>query len=407
MDKITRRRILKSGGAVGVLGAVGLAAPAAARPEWTWAARNSVAGTGSGTDPRWVWDEVGDPLMAALLDKGAVPEINEALRTWTKNGQALPDGLPADLRDFMEDARRLPSWADQSKLNTALDFYERRGTYLGVLYGMASGMMSTAIPREARAVYYSRGGADMKDRIKKTAKLGYDIGTANAFQPDGEMIVTCVKTRLVHAAVRHLLPQSAGWSGVTNEDVPISQADMMVTWHSLATTVKQKLGVWKVPVGSADGAAFLHLWQLTAHMLGIRDEYVPASWDAANAQAEQVLDPVLEPTPEGVALAKILLNLGSELDGGVLTPHVLGAFTRYTLGDEIADWLEIPREPFWDPAFQESWPAYVKAKEFGLKFPGSPQLNWTFDELLRQSVLLFLDDGKPISIEIPTGNRPS
>ena len=69
-------------------------------------------------------------------------------------------------------------------------------------------MMSTAIPHEARAVYYSKGGADLKDRISKTAKLGYDIGTKNASGPDGEMIVTCVKTRMVHAAVRHLLPQS-------------------------------------------------------------------------------------------------------------------------------------------------------------------------------------------------------
>ena len=27
------------------------------------------------------------------------------------------------------------------------------------------------------------GGADLKDRISKTAKLGYDIGTKNAFPP--------------------------------------------------------------------------------------------------------------------------------------------------------------------------------------------------------------------------------
>ena len=36
---------------------------------------------------------------------------------------------------------------------------------------MGSGMMSCLIPHEARAVYYSRGGANMKDRISKTAKL--------------------------------------------------------------------------------------------------------------------------------------------------------------------------------------------------------------------------------------------
>src|ERR1044072_3603921 len=106
-------------------------------------------------------------------------------------------------------------------------------------------MMSTVIPKEARAVYYSKGGGDMKDRISKTAKLRYDIGTQNALCPAGEMIVTCVKTRLVHAAVRHLLPQSPDWSGAAPEDIPISQADMKVTWHSLPTTVMQKMRSWQ------------------------------------------------------------------------------------------------------------------------------------------------------------------
>ena len=38
--------------------------------------------------------------------------------------------------------------------------------------------------------------------------LGHDIGDPNAYQPRGDMIVTTVKTRMVHASVRHLLPQS-------------------------------------------------------------------------------------------------------------------------------------------------------------------------------------------------------
>ncbi|WAL68532.1 oxygenase MpaB family protein [Amycolatopsis cynarae] len=406
MDKITRRHALKAGGALGVLGAVGLTAPAQAQALWTWSSQGSVAGTGDGADPRWVWDPEADPLLASIIDRGDVPKVNEALRTWTKNGQPLPDGLPADLRDFMERARSLPSWADQGKLATAFDFNEKRGLYLGVLYGLASGMMSTVIPHEARAVYYSKGGANMKDRISKTAKLGYDLGTRNAFQPDGEMIVTCVKTRLVHAAVRHLLPQSPYWSQTADQTIPISQRDMLVTWHSLPTTVMRRLTAWKVPIPAAESEAFLHSWQLTAHLLGIMDEYTPASWDEANAQAAQVLDPVLAPTSEGADLAHILLNLGSSIDGGILTSHVLGAFTRFMLGDQIAEWLQIPAEPVWDPLLREAWGPFIAVREGLLPFPAAPAAYWTFDEFLRQAALLFLSEAKPISIEIPNANRP-
>ncbi len=346
-------------------------------------------------------------MVAALLDSGDVPRVNALLRTWTKNGQPLPAGLPADLRDFVEEARRLPAWTDHAKLDQAFSFTERRGLYLGVLYAMASGMMSTVIPKEARAVYYSYGGANMKDRISKTAKLGYDIGTRDAYDPGGEMIVTCVKTRLVHAAVRHLLPQSPHWTDAAPEDIPISQADIMVTWHSLATTVMQKLLEWQVPIAEQDSVAYLHSWQVTAHMLGVRDEYIPASWREAGSQAEQVLTPILAPTPEGKNLADILLGLGAELDGTILTRPLLGSFTRYTLGDEIAGWLEIPREPVFDPLIRTLWRPFIAAREFGLHFPGAKETYWLFEEFIRKVVLVYLSEAQPISIEIPVVNRPS
>jgi hypothetical protein len=407
MDRLSRRNVLKAGGALGALGALSVATPAQAQTPWTWTPSGSVAGTGAGVDPRWVWDEEADPLVASVLDRGDVPRVNELLRTWTKNGQPLPAGLPTDLRDFMERARQLPPWTDQRKLATAVAFNEKRGLYLGVLYGLASGMMSTVIPKEARAVYYSQGGADMKDRISKTAKLGYDIGSRNAYQADGEMIVTCVKTRLVHAAVRHLLPRSPHWAEVAEEEIPISQRDIMVTWHSLPTTVMRKLTAWKVPIPAAESEAFLHSWQVGAHLLGVKDEYIPASWAEANTQADQVLDPVLAPTAEGVKLADILLNLGAPVDAGILSKPILGAFTRFMLGDQIAAWLKIPREPIWDPLLRVSWGPFIAVREGLLPFPLAPAAYWTFDEFLRKAALLFLSEARPISIEIPDTNRPS
>lgn len=412
MDRLSRRGMLKAtGGVLGAAGVLGTAPLSRARaavrqaPEWTWPSSQSVAGTGSGADPAYVWDPVADPVIARVLETEDVASINAKLTTWTTNGQALPGGLPSYLADFMEEARQLPSWADQSKLASAYDFIQEQGTFVDLIYGLDSGLLSCAIPHEARAVYYSLGGADMKLRVTKTAKLGYDIGTQDAYQPGGEMIVTAVKTRMVHAAVRHLLPKSPYWSKVTDEKIPVSQQDILVTWASLATTVMKKLTQWKAPVDAADSAGFLHLWQVTAHMLGVMDSYIPATWDAAYAQYEQVLAPVLGPTPEGANLAQILINLADQADDGVLTPNLISAFGRYMLGDQVANWIQLPSEPVWEPLIQDFWPAFVAAKEGGLAFPGSQDLYWTFDEFLRQATLLFLDDGQKINITLPETNR--
>jgi endo-cleaving rubber dioxygenase len=68
MPEWNRRKVLHSGealGALGVLGALGMTAPAQARPLLgTWPAMGSVLGAGAGDDPRWVWDAEADTLLA-------------------------------------------------------------------------------------------------------------------------------------------------------------------------------------------------------------------------------------------------------------------------------------------------------------------------------------------------------
>ncbi|MER5550443.1 oxygenase MpaB family protein [Streptomyces sp. NPDC002793] len=407
MDGLSRRKMLMTGGALGALGALGAASPAQARSVWTWAPSGSVAGEGAGLDPEWVWDDEADPVLAAVIERGEVAKVNAALRQWTRNDQALPAGLPTDLRDFMEQARKMPAWTDKGKLAAAARFTTKKGIYTGALYGLGSGMMSTAIPREARAVYYSKGGADMKDRIAKTAQLGYDVGDLDAYQPQGGMVVTAVKTRLVHAAVRHLLPQSPGWNrSGDGQTIPISQADMMVTWHSLPTFVMRKLIDWRVPITSAESAGFLHVWQVTAHLMGIRDEYIPATWDDANAQARQALDPVLASTPEGEELTDVLLDIVAELDAGLTRP-LINAFARYTLGDRTGDLVGLDKEPFWQPLISAAWPLLVAFREGLIPLPLVPAGAWAVEEALRKFVLLFLSEGRGIHLEIPDGNRPS
>ncbi|EGD54772.1 hypothetical protein SCNU_12827 [Gordonia neofelifaecis NRRL B-59395] len=401
---MNRRTVLKAGAALGAAGALTTAAQAT---PWTWSPARSVPGRGAGTDPHQVWDPECDELVASLAERGEIPRVNKLLKGWIHNEQPLPAGLPDDLHDFLTKARKLPAWTDRSKLAAAARFNEKRGTYLGVIYGFVSGMLSTVIPHEARAVYYSWGGAAMKERISKTAKLGYDIGTANAFAPDGEHIVTCIKTRLAHSGVRHILPKSPYWQHSADEKLPISQADMMVTWHSLPTSAMRQFKKWGVPVDESESAGFLHSWQLTAHFLGIRDEYIPADWASAESQARQVLDPIIGPTSEGIKLADMLLDLGMNLDLTLLSRGVLGALTRFMLGDQVADWLHIPREPVWSPMLEAAWGPYIQVREGLLDVGMPPKAYWLFDEFLRQFVLLYMSELRmPISIQIPTMNNP-
>ncbi|WP_239123403.1 oxygenase MpaB family protein [Rhizocola hellebori] len=390
---MSRRQVLISGGALGALGALGIGAAAQAG-----------IGPPTGLDPRWVWDAEADPLVASLLDRGAVPEVNRLLWNWTRNDQPLPAGLPADLVAFIDGARQLPSWADQRKLELAAEFNKSRGFYLNLLNGVGGGMLSTAIPKEARAVYYSAGGANMEDRVAKTSILGFAVGSLNAYRPDGNCIVNSVKTRLVHAGVRHLLQQSPHWTS----GIPISQTDILVTWHTLATFAMRKLREWRVPISAADADAYLHSWQVTVHMLGVRDEFIPATWEAAYAQSDQVLPPNMGPTREGVELTDILLGqLAEQTSPGSISRPLCNALGRFLVGDQVADWDQIPHEWVWESVIRNVWPILVRFREGLVPLPLVPEMAWVIDEALRQYILFFLTKGRETKIVIPTGNRPS
>ena len=183
--------------------------------------------------------------------------------------------------------------------------------------------------------------------------------------------------------------------------------DLLVTWHSLPTTIMQKMVAWGVPTSKAESEGYLHSWQLCGHLLGISDEYMPNSWHQANLQKRQVLTPKLAPTREGRLLADKLLRLGEQLDLTLLSKGILGAFTRYILGDKIADWIHVPREPVWSPLLEVSWPPYVALRS-GIITVAPPMDNayWLFDEFLRQFVLWYISELRmPISIELPQHNR--
>ncbi|MDW4573137.1 oxygenase MpaB family protein [Microbacterium sp. M3] len=413
MTDVNRRSVLTLGAALGLAGAVVPKAASAttgavSERSWTWAPSQSVVGSGSGVDPQWVWDDEIDQIIATITDSGQTAQVNAAMDGWVNNWQPVPAGLPPEISGWLNGHMQLPAWADRTKLRRAADFNRRKDTYLFMIYGVGGGIMSTVIPREARSVYHSKGGADMQDRAAKTFSFGYDLSDLNAFENTGEFIVTANRTRMVHAAVRHLLPQSPHWQASGHdEEIPISNHDILVTFHSTGTFAHKKLKEWKVPMSRADEDAFLHSWQVALHFLGVRDEYIPATWDAAHAQAAQILTPILAPTTEGKYLAEVLLGLVAQVDLGV-TRGFLNEFVRYQLGNDVGDWLGLKRDYVAAATIRVGWPSYILFREGLIRI--MPANFYLFDQLLRAIAMAFLNKGQSgttTPITIPDMNRPT
>ena len=402
MPDLTRRRALTLGAALGLVGATTVAPKA-----WAWSSKGSIAATDSYTDPFTVWDTAADPVAASLLANGQVTAVNAAFQSWVRNSDPLPGGLPTGLTAYLKQVNTLPTWANPTLLAQADAFNQRVSTFLFVSYGLGSGMMSTAIPAEALNVYYSAGGADMKARAAKTFTFGYDLTAKGAFTPSGTFIVTANKTRLVHSTVRSLLPTDSQWVAATVESTPISNGDILRTFHSVGTFAYSNLKKWGVPMSTSDANAWLHSWQVALALLGVQEQFIPATWADAVAQSAQVLTPVLAQTSQGLYLAKTLLGYIETPLAGVDTGF-LSEFVRYLVGNTVADYLELPVDLVSRAIIDVAWPLFVLF-DVGLSIV-APEGASTFSSILKGVSLLFLDNGTSatnVPITIPTGNNPN
>ena len=188
----------------------------------------------------------------------------------------------------------------------------------------------------------------------------------------------------------------------------------MITWHSLATFIHRSLRSWNVRSTAPQEDGYLHVWQVTAHYLGVQDVYIPATWADAEYQSDLTLDPVLGATPEGLALARVLVSIVSDviadLDLGV-SRSLLSSMARYIVGtnkagQSIGDMLKLEENPLLDPGIRNGWPVFIALREQGTALPGASSLFWSFDELLRLGLLWGVSGGvEPIHIEMATANR--
>jgi endo-cleaving rubber dioxygenase len=204
-----------------------------------------------------------------------------------------------------------------------------------------------------------------------------------------------------------LLPTDSEWVAATGEPVPISNGDILRTFHSVGTFAYSNLQKWGVPMSASEATAWLHSWQVALALLGVQEQFIPATWADAVAQSAQILTPVIAPTTQGLYLAETLLGYIETPLAGVDTGF-LSEFVRYLIGNTVADYLELPVDLVSRAVIDVAWPLFVLF-DVGLSVV-APEGASTFSALLKGVSLLFLDHGTSatnVPITLPAGNNPN
>ncbi len=183
----------------------------------------------------------------------------------------------------------------------------------------------------------------VRQRVFETAQFLFDVCDVGALKPNADGIRTVLKVRLMHAGVRHLVLSRAqpAWD-VKSLGLPINQEDLAGTLMTFSVVTLQALQRIGVQVSAAEGEAWLHLWKVAGHLLGVRPELVPRDV----AEGAQLMDRIRarqwSASDDGATLARVLVEMmQSYFPGGVLD-SVPTALIRQLAGDRCADLLGLP-----------------------------------------------------------------
>lgn len=297
-------------------------------------------------------DPSADNVMKAVFKAGNVSVVNDVLRTLVDNDQLVPASLPRPLQDYLSEDMTLPDWADPAKIRRGQQLYETWGLQIAVCLFCASLPSAYAAAKGVKVLCVTAQlDTNARRRVMETGQFLMNVLAVGSFEPRGKGFRTIQHVRLMHAAVRQLihtrdLHNPGFWHPAWG--VPINQEDLAGTMLSFSYVPVGPLRRLGVRVSTKDAEAYLHLWNVIGHLLGLEDAMLVRGIDDATALVAAIRRRHFMASPEGQQMTAALMDLLDEMTPFHKFDETVPPLIRHLVGDEIADMLKVPASDLTD-----------------------------------------------------------
>src|SRR5262249_15444600 len=248
-------------------------------------------------------DPLADGVIREIFTEGDQAAVDDVFAKIVRSDDPIPPGLPQKALAYFESTAALPSWADREQMAVAQRMFTRDG------WGVATALFTSALPQ----AYAARNGArvlmgttgmtmHVERRIFETAQFIFDVLDEGAFGPAGRGLRAAQKVRLLHAAIRHLTLRQAGWDGDA-WGIPVNQEDLSSTLMTFSCVVLDAFDKLRVRYAPDEAEAFLHLWKVVGHYMGIDERLLLRDRADGDALMERIRASQWQASPEGAKLA--------------------------------------------------------------------------------------------------------
>ncbi|EAY26510.1 oxygenase MpaB family protein [Microscilla marina] len=336
-------------------------------------------------------DPEADAVIKFLFTNQQAKVLNQLMQALQLNRDLTNHPLPTEVNAFVEHAGQIPTWANDDLLAQANRFFTQYAHQFTSMLSFLSLPYTYAAAHGVQVLYLTkRMHHDVTRRLHETARFLLDVTAPNAFAPEGKGIVSSLKVRLMHAAVRYHLAKRPQWKAEWG--VPINQEEMIGT--SLSFSVLPVLGLQKMGnhLNQRDMTAYLHLWKVVGAFLGNEVLYLPNRYKEGSQLETLIRQRNFAPSSEGKTLTQALIQSLEESLGKRFPKGFVTAYMRFLLGDELANMVGVP--PYnWTRALVSTFRASNVLKAL------SPTPSTAGQEFLQQMQYFLKKD--PVEFKIP------
>lgn len=264
-------------------------------------------------DPkRQIADPLADQVVADLVAKNGKQAAKALFDELTRNVDLPLEGKYPEVDAFLQSTAELPDWVEPDKLKLANRFFTDHGPKLLIilyhkslptLYLDANG--AKVLVQTGRLAHDGKARNVFARRVAETGQFLLNVMQNNALNENGVGIKAAQKIRLIHASVRHFIPEER-WDAAT-WGLPINQEDLALTLMSFSVLLLDGLDAFGIKYSEAKAEAYIHHWNVIGHFMGIEGDLFPASRKEAAALVKAILDRQAYPSEEGGILAESLI----------------------------------------------------------------------------------------------------
>ncbi len=346
-------------------------------------------------------DPEADRVVTEVFARGDQRALGQVMAALVRSDDPIPQGLPPRAEAYFTQTQALPAWADPQQLAIAHALFEQHG------WAVALGLFTSSLPQAycaakgARVLLQTQGMTrNVRRRVLETAQFVFDVMTPGGLDPAGRGIRAAQKVRLMHSTIRHLILIDGAWDSAS-WGVPINQEDLAGTLMTFSVVILDAFAAVGIALTAAQQTAYLHLWNVVGHFLGVAQPLLPRSVDDGQALMAAIREDQWQGSVAGQQLAQALvLTMDDYL------PHVVAdlpvALVRKVAGDRVCDLLALPRNDWTALVVREAGAVDAMLGKFAHKnSPGDAFLRACVTHMMQALIDVQRDD-KQTTFRIPT-----